>query len=142
MSPLGGQASLRLLRSGELSESSSQKLRYMSTGPAATSLSMTAIGLGSLETDHLYTAALLAPNYNHSGKQDIWGHVKIPHLGTLEASEADAEGWTNAFNSNISAVEDYVALVGIPVVDRPNLERQISPWKHLTWILSVGRFKG
>jgi hypothetical protein len=76
LSPLGGQASLRLMKRDDLATYSATKLRYLTTGPGAT-----ASGIGSTYEDNgkfidagaLYGAALLAPQATKIGPLDSWG---------------------------------------------------------------------
>ena len=90
----------------------------MSTGPAALLLAMSStFGGEEYEAQALYTTAVLAPNDIKTRTQDTWGNVKIPHLGSLDLSKANSEGWVEPHNS--TTVEDYVALAGIPVAGRP-----------------------
>src|SRR5690242_13463077 len=83
LSPLGGQASLRLMRRDFSETSSPTKLRYMTTGPGGTmwGLSSTYSGSGKFDdAGALYTAALMAPVSTKLGPDDPWGNVKIPKL--------------------------------------------------------------
>ena len=76
LSPLGGQASLRLMQRDTRDTQSSTKLRYMTTGPAATmwGLSSTYVDSGKFaDAGALYTGALLAPLETKLGPQDPWG---------------------------------------------------------------------
>ncbi|ORY19853.1 hypothetical protein BCR34DRAFT_471577 [Clohesyomyces aquaticus] len=122
MSPLGGQASLRLLEKSESSNYTSAALRYLSTGPAATAWSMETTYVeadGKLtQVNPFYTAALLAPNSIKKGPEDTWGNVKIPRLDCANCSQPDAQGWIRV-PSNLPSAEDYYSLVGIPIVGRP-----------------------
>lgn len=121
LSPLGGQASLRLMERGELAAYSSTKLRYLSTGPGAT-----AMGLSSTFMDNgkfsdasaLFSTALLAPRETKIGPRDVWGNVKIPSIAALESSKADIEGWVNV--PTIATPETYSSLVGLPLVGLPS----------------------
>src|SRR5690349_6444440 len=91
LSPLGGQASLRLLTKDQQLSNNSIKLRYLSTGPAGTLISsimgLPLVGYG--EVDALYSAALLAPQTVKLGPLDPWGNVKIPRFESLNVSKKD-----------------------------------------------------
>ncbi|KAH4111389.1 hypothetical protein HBI64_005360 [Parastagonospora nodorum] len=120
LSPLGGQASLRLMQRDVKEHYTTTKIRYMTTGPAASmwGLSSTYVDSGKFaDAFALYTAALMAPLSTKLGSQDPWGNVKIP---TLEAfnSSTDAEGWITV-PPNLSSPEAYSSLVGLPVVGLP-----------------------
>jgi hypothetical protein len=122
LSPLGGQASLRLMKRDGMASYSSTRLRYLSTGPGAT-----AMGMASAYTDNgrfsdtgaLYGAALLATLATKVGPQDSWGNVKIPNLEAINTSTPDPQGWFKVPN-NISEPETWSSLVGIPVVGLPS----------------------
>lgn len=117
MSPLGGQASLRLLERSTKTVSEFMPLRYLSTGPGSTVWTMTAGTYvesdGSLtQVQPLYAAALYGSDQVKNGPEDIWGNIKIPFTQDLNSS------WTSV-PPNASRPEDYRALVGIPVIGRP-----------------------
>ncbi|KAF2867899.1 hypothetical protein BDV95DRAFT_164677 [Massariosphaeria phaeospora] len=118
LSPLGGQASLRLMTRDDQATYSSTKLRYLTTGPAATmwGLSSTYSGNGMFaDAGALYTAALLAPLATKTGPRDSWGNVKIPRMEAFDSSAADSDGWISV-PTNLTIPEAYSSLVGIPMV--------------------------
>ncbi|KAF2501242.1 hypothetical protein BU16DRAFT_569391 [Lophium mytilinum] len=121
LSPLGGQASLRLLGTAGEANNTSHKIRYLTTGPGGTLWGLETGFAGdqvAADVDALYTAALLAPNSIKLGPQDTWGNVKIPSMVSLNESTADADGWISTPIS-MAAAEDYSSLMGLPVVGRP-----------------------
>ncbi|RAR00722.1 hypothetical protein DDE82_007094 [Stemphylium lycopersici] len=125
LSPLGGQASLRLMARQMQDSHTSAKIRYMTTGPAASmwGLYSTYSGNGKFsDAGALYTAALLAPLATKLGPQDPWGNVKIPTLEGLNTSIPDSDGWF-AVSSESSAPETYSSLVGLPIVGLPSHDR-------------------
>lgn len=120
LSPLGGQASLRLLEKSSNSNQTSASLRYQSTGPGAMAWAMETYyvevtDLG--QVNPLYIAALLSPNEVKDGPEDAWGNVKIPRLESLNQSSADQDGWVTIPRSGLS-MEEYYGLMGIPVIGR------------------------
>jgi hypothetical protein len=122
LSPLGGQASLRLMKRHNQGSPSSSKLRYMTTGPGATmwGLSSTYVGDGKFaDASALYTAALLAPLSTKTGTRDPWGNVKIPNLENLGVNMSDTQGWIEV--PPIKDPESYSSLVGLPVVGLPSV---------------------
>jgi hypothetical protein len=124
LSPLGGQASLRLMRTHDQESYSSSKIRYMTTGPGGTmwGLSSTYVESGKFDdAGALYTAALLAPIETKLGPRDSWGNVKIPSLDYLNETIPDAEGWMSI--PRITNPESYTSLVGLPVVGLPSAGR-------------------
>jgi hypothetical protein len=122
LSPLGGQASLRLMRRYDQESYSSSKIRYMTTGPGGTmwGLSSTYSGSGKFDdAGALYTAALLSPIETKLGPRDPWGNVKIPSLDYLDETIPDTEGWMSI--PHITNPESYTSLVGLPVVGLPSV---------------------
>jgi hypothetical protein len=121
LSPLGGQASLRLMSRDFAETSSPTKLRYMTTGPGATmwGLSSTYVNSGKFaDASALYTAALLAPLSTKLGSEDPWGNVKIPSMESLGHLTPDPSGWIEV-PSSFSDPEAYSSLVGLPIVGLP-----------------------
>lgn len=110
------------MKRDELATYSSTKLRYLTTGPAAT-----AFGLGStyegngkfVDAGALYSAALMAPLKTKIGPQDPWGNVKITTLEAFDLSKANSEGWV-IVPTSMSTPEDYASLVGLPLVGLPS----------------------
>ncbi|KAH3982824.1 hypothetical protein HBI56_006440 [Parastagonospora nodorum] len=117
LSPLGGQASLRLMQRDQDAIYDSSKLRYLTTGPggAMFSRATSTYQRGKFaEAGALYNAALLAPQAIKTGRQDSWGNVKIPRYETLDFSTMSADGWLGA-PSTVEVPETYTALVGLPI---------------------------
>lgn len=121
LSPLGGQASLRLMQRDNQASYASTKLRYLTTGPASAAFIPASIGSTRgkySEAGSLYNAALLAPLDNKLGPRDIWGNVKIPNLEALNVSSSDSDGWVTV-PSSIDTPEAYTSLVGLPIAGLP-----------------------
>jgi hypothetical protein len=122
LSPLGGQASLRLMRRHGQESYSSSKIRYMTTGPGGTmwGLSSTYVDSGKFDdAGALYTTTLLSPIETKLGPRDPWGNVKIPSLQFLSETVPDSEGWMSV--PQIPHPESYSSLVGLPVVGLPSV---------------------
>ncbi|KAH9868436.1 hypothetical protein J1614_007508 [Plenodomus biglobosus] len=124
LSPLGGQASLRLMTRQHRSTSMNTKIRYMTTGPggAMWGLSTTYSGSGRYaDADALYTATLMAPIETKNGPRDLWGNVKIPNLEYISknaSATTGTDGWTAV--PPIHKPELYSSLVGLPVIGLPS----------------------
>ncbi|KAF2274912.1 uncharacterized protein EI97DRAFT_93655 [Westerdykella ornata] len=121
MSPLGGQASLRLLETKISSNSTWTTLRYPSMGPGALAFAMEGTYISNADlapVNPIFTASILAPGSIKNSMEDAWGNVKIPRVESLNASVADKDGWITV-NQNAVAAENYSSLVGIPVIGRP-----------------------
>jgi hypothetical protein len=123
MSPLGGQASLRLLDITTSTAQSFAPLRYLSTGPGSTAWTMT-MGTyvendeGLTQVEGLYAAALLGSKQAKEGPEDTWGNVKIPYMDVSKLPPNSSELWTSVSNG-LRHPEEYFSLVGIPVIGRP-----------------------
>ncbi|CAO2657462.1 Nn.00g035880.m01.CDS01 [Neocucurbitaria sp. VM-36] len=123
MSPLGGQASLRLLDRSTSTDQVFSPLRYLSTGPGSAVWAMTSGTYvendgGLTQVEALYAAALLGSTQVKEGPEDTWGNVKIPYLGHLNGTQNSSADWTT-IASAAQRPEDYASLVGIPVIGRP-----------------------
>lgn len=125
LSPLGGQASLRLLDKGVQSTQSNQDLRYLNSDSRSLlgEGEDTWQGFGFL-TNSLYLAALLTPSARQVAPMDAWGNIRIPVIETLEqAGPADGEGWLEVPLKNAS----YSSLLGLPIAGIPT--RGLSAFK-------------
>lgn len=119
LSPLGGQASLRVLEKHINAEPHYTSLRYLSTGPGSAARAMDTTFAEALDqVNPLFTAALLAKN-NFQRAEDMWGNVKVPRLARFSANATkDHNGWFDVPPAITRTAEDYVSLAGIPVVGR------------------------
>lgn len=115
LSPIGGQASLRLMSRGNTTTGNSTTLRYMSSGPGSVmwGIQTTYSENGrSSDASALYTNALTAPVSTRLSPQDPWGNVKIPRL---EHHDDPSPEWHDVL-ANSTSPEAYSSLVGIPIV--------------------------
>lgn len=119
LSPLGGQASLRILEKTTKSNPETATLRYLSTGPGAAARALDTAFAESLNNIHpLFSAAFLAMN-NRKQSEDLWGNVKVPLLDRVAAEiTAGPDGWYPVKSRTQLTTEDYVSLAGIPVIGR------------------------
>jgi hypothetical protein len=122
LSPLGGQASLRLLDKSMNTIESFKQLRYLSTGPGSAAWAMSSgtyveMDESLTQVEALYNSALLGSRQAKEGPEDTWGNVKIPFLEPTD-SPITLGGWTDV-TAGPRPPENYVSLVGIPVVGRP-----------------------
>ncbi|KAI0615007.1 hypothetical protein Ptr902_09692 [Pyrenophora tritici-repentis] len=141
LSPLGGQASLRLMTRQDRDTFDNAKLRYMTTGPGGSmwGLASTYVGSGRFaDAGALYTAALLAPLDTKIGPRDPWGNVKIPNLDYINETKSDSEGWVTV--PTIQEPEMYSALVGLPVVGLPPTGRSNFTAESTYLTVECGRF--
>jgi hypothetical protein len=123
MSPLGGQASLRLLETSNSTAQSFTPLRYLSQGLGSTAWAMT-MGTyvefdGRLtQVESMYAAALLGNKQAKEGPEDTWGNVKIPYLDSPSLSPNSSDVWIEVAEGPHTP-EHYFSLVGVPVIGRP-----------------------
>ncbi|KAF3916522.1 hypothetical protein ABW20_dc0101695 [Dactylellina cionopaga] len=115
VSPLGGQASLRILRTVFVEVKSDVAVNYLNPfnqtsyfqGGGAN------IGPGGLEISSIYVSSLLSPAEVKNSPVDSWRNVKIPLLEYLEGNPAVARqdgGWYDVPRSNTA----YSSLLGNP----------------------------
>ena len=113
LSPLGGQASLRLLDLGYHATTSPHNISYLNPEKQ----SILAIGADAVETlgfeiNALYLSALFTPPAGQASSVDTWSNVKIPTIEKLESTgKSDADGWYDVSAENTS----YSSLVGLPI---------------------------
>ncbi|KNG44233.1 hypothetical protein TW65_08907 [Stemphylium lycopersici] len=141
LSPLGGQASLRLMTRQDRDSFANTKLRYMTTGPGGSmwGLGSTYVGSGKFDdAGALYTAALLAPLDTKTGPTDPWGNVKIPDLEYISHTQPDTDGWIVV--PSIDQPESYSALVGLPIVGLPQKGRSNFTIESTYLTVKCGRF--
>jgi hypothetical protein len=127
LSPLGGQASLRLMYKTNITTSYDQGLRYMDTGSLGNMYTNEAFvnsnDLGAhgeglpLTVAALYQAAVVQSLEHKQGPVDLWGNVKIPRVDRLDRSLADADGWISF--TTPSSVESFSSLLGLPIINIP-----------------------
>lgn len=141
LSPLGGQASLRLMTRQDRDTFANSKLRYLTTGPGGSmwGLSSTYVGSGRFaDAGALYSAALLAPLETKIGPRDPWNNVKIPNIDYINDTHADTEGWITV--PAIQQPETYSALVGLPIVGLPQTRRSNFTIESTYLTVECGRF--
>ncbi len=126
LSPLGGQASLRVLQRTNRVTRTATTLRYMYTGPYA-------VLLRSMDTTWSdfkggLTSALSATYDARVAPIDPWGNVRVPLLRRLprppspriagNVDDDDDDGWRTVPDT-MTEPEQYSSLVGVPVIGLP-----------------------
>lgn len=115
-SPLGGQASLRVISSSPVYTNTTIDIAYLE------SLSPNRMGGGAGSSDGatygpsidaIFINALIGPKTSKDAPQDIYGNLKIPLLEdfAVQSRQADADGW---YLTDIGHPLNYSALVGLP----------------------------
>lgn len=117
LSPLGGQASLRLLETAPRYRYSETPVRGMDKSGLANTIGvfMTSTQASNVSAiNAMFVTSLLAPEKVRDGPMDTWGNVKIPRL-TLEESE-DENGWAKV---DMAQADGFSSLIGLPVAGLP-----------------------
>ncbi|KAI9688864.1 MAG: hypothetical protein M1822_001221 [Bathelium mastoideum] len=96
-SPIGGQASLRLVTIHDIKTESPAKIRYFDTGPAAGIWPNTGLGgpisLHNFIESSLLFSCLLSSDQIKVSPRDTWNNLKIPRLEALNESAVDENGF-------------------------------------------------
>ncbi|KAH9903581.1 hypothetical protein F4778DRAFT_90881 [Xylariomycetidae sp. FL2044] len=111
LSPIGGQALLRLLGTEPVTVQQPYDLSYL--GPNFLNVSMfdgvsSSASTLSLVTT-LYLSTLLTPSSIRESPRDVWGNPKLPYTGSLNG-ELREDNWTS-----VRAEDGYSNLIGIPI---------------------------
>jgi hypothetical protein len=112
LSPLGGQASLRMLQRSTSTSSTIAPLYYMSTGPAST------VFASMVEsTSNVPMLSSISPTRDILARhEDVQGNLKIPRLEALN-STATSNGWRDV--PLVLEPEHFSSLIGLRVVGLP-----------------------
>lgn len=119
-SPLGAQATLRMVELRVAPRTEPSSALYFDTRSTSRFQDLTAVSpstalLVEVVMDQIatiYNGLLLAPMAIKNDTMDLWGNVKVPLFSSLER-RTETEGWTDVPNGDIQ----YSGLVGIPVVN-------------------------
>ncbi|KEQ66111.1 uncharacterized protein M437DRAFT_40911, partial [Aureobasidium melanogenum CBS 110374] len=102
LSPLGGQASLRIIRSNLQANDTIWRLQYVNTSSNV----LTGIYEGAdtasqfVPVNALFGAALVGASSSSSSSVDAWGNIKIPWIERLNTTWEDAEGCMYDYNQS------------------------------------------
>lgn len=120
LSPLGGQASLRILETATVARvEGSQPILYLPTGGMSSyGMENGVLASGDAATslaaiNALYSANLLAPLSVKSSDEDTWGNLKIPWLPISEDAPSQSGTWNVV--SDLTSADNYSSLVGLPI---------------------------
>ena len=115
-SPLGGQASLRLLDTGPQHAVTNQSIKYLDSDTTSILMGVDEFEALGFFTNALYLSAVLTPPTGQAARMDTWGNIKIPTVEQFEqAAKSDADGWFAVPSNNVS----YSSLVGLPIAGIP-----------------------
>ncbi|KAK6499994.1 hypothetical protein TWF481_010351 [Arthrobotrys musiformis] len=111
ISPLGGQASLRLLSTRFVQVRSPKEVRFLN--PANTTSYLVGgseTGVLLLDTKSIFSASLLSTVGEEHRPTDIWDNVRIPFLEELEQTSQSTDGWFD-----VAANTTFSSLIGVPI---------------------------
>jgi hypothetical protein len=114
LSPIGGQASVRIMTIGSKDTQVPDTFSYMTNNGylgAYTPADMDQQGKSSAGV--VFVAALMGSAATKSSPLDLWGNVKIPRIeGYEDAGPANDEGW---YDVDARDVDAFSSLIGIPI---------------------------
>jgi hypothetical protein len=146
LSPLGGQASLRALRTIERVTFSTFHPVYLYTGlsagvPWANEIDAPGYQINPIKD--LYNFALLSPLEMKLAARDSWGNLRLPRLEfTRQAAGTDSD-WSPV--PKITSPDQYTSMFGLPIYQLPQgnaanftveasyLSLSCSPWQDFAW---------
>lgn len=112
LSPLGGQASIRVMSVGNSTVQDTTPVSYMSMGNLTEDFATADDASPLAVVKGLYSVALLSPYRQRQSPTDPWNNVKVPIIEDLESTSfAGPDGWYNISSNNT----EYSSLIGIPV---------------------------
>ncbi|KAK5058518.1 hypothetical protein LTR84_010781 [Exophiala bonariae] len=140
LSPLGGQAALRVARMIQSEEITAQDMTYVDfTSP----LINRGPGKGDFldVIDGIFVAELLSPAVNKISPMDTWGNVRIPMLEALDdyTEEGDSAEWLKIDSSKNTT---WSSLKGVPHGPRYTAENRTFQLETAYWVTTCqpGRY--
>jgi hypothetical protein len=118
LSPLGGQASLRVVHTGPVYLTVTSTVSYLEIlSPywmAGGAFADDGVRYGST-INAIFVGALITPNNSKAAPQDMYGNLKIPLLEDIQTHsyQPDADGW---YSTKTNAPLIYSSLIGIPTI--------------------------
>ncbi|PVF92566.1 hypothetical protein CPB86DRAFT_801899 [Serendipita vermifera] len=113
LSPLGGQAILRMLSMRQVVTMSSEAIKYLNLYADSSYYSLDELDLMIMErsgkANPLYASSLYAPVEVRNRTTDQWGAIKIPSIESLDFDRQDDDGVV------VGDVLTYTSLLGIPI---------------------------
>ena len=120
LSPLGGQAALRVLEISGRGIPGTLSIYYFNTTNDSPNLSLfdgaSDMVTGDAPMSAIYRACLLAPDSVQKSAVDSWSNAKIPVLESLPSYSADSNGWLDV------STTEYTSLTGIMLANVPQGE--------------------
>src|SRR5579862_7737414 len=118
LSPIGGQASLRILSFEPHFTTGSAALQYMDTNSSYVPYMAGDTGSQLPPVKALFLSAMAAPPTTKASSSDTWGNLKIPMLETIPGySEERAQTWLSIDAGNTNSTLIYSSLLGVPIAN-------------------------
>ena len=112
LSPLGGQASLRVMSLGNTTINTPVQFEYMMQNKSFNAFDTADDASELAVVDGLFVASLLSPWKTKLSSVDTWDNVKIPVIEAVEnSSTPDTNGWYSITTNNTV----YSSLIGMPI---------------------------
>ncbi|KAH8660435.1 hypothetical protein BX600DRAFT_467697 [Xylariales sp. PMI_506] len=114
MSPVGSQASLRLVSLAQMNSTQPHTYSYMTQNSTYENYMTADIATQAAVVSGLFQAALLAPSNVKSSPRDMWANAKTPMIEYFEDSDLspDENGWYSVEDmENVT----YTSLIGTPI---------------------------
>lgn len=113
LSPLGSQASLRVISSGPSNSNTTTLVSYLNTSSPFTVQGGNGIARQGPLINAAFLGALISPLSSKSDIQDAYGNIKVPLLedAISNSGQPDEEGWYSTTDRDLS----YASLVGLPM---------------------------
>jgi hypothetical protein len=114
LSPIGGQASLRIMTIGLKDTQIPETFSYMVTNGYLGAYSSAEMMMqGQASAGVVFIAALMGSPATKASPLDLWGNVKIPRIENYGGvAPTNEEGWYDTQNGDVDA---YSSLIGIPI---------------------------
>jgi hypothetical protein len=115
LSPLGSQASLRIIGSTKNPRNTTQLIQYVDVNSDILSNEYAGADTASqfVPVNVLFGAAMLGTSSGPSSSSDAWGNLRVPRIESLESSTSDAEGWYLV--PQLYSSDDFTSLIGVPL---------------------------
>lgn len=137
LSPVGGQASLRVLSFQAVPIVHSTTLQYMEMNSSYALYMSADIGSQLSPVDALFLSALAAPLTTKHSSLDNWGNLKIPMIETLPGySAANEHSWIPVDAENVESPPIYSSLLGIPIANIPSQGNSSFNLETSYWVLN------
>ncbi|KAF2802542.1 uncharacterized protein BDZ99DRAFT_401589, partial [Mytilinidion resinicola] len=116
LSPLGGQAALRLLHTSRETIQTSGNVSYVEPDAFLDSFLMGASDMNSARSTYtsIFLSSLLSSGKYQDTPMDLWGNVKVPPLTSLPDTDL-VDGWRLIDRSTNATT--YSSLIGVPIAN-------------------------